>query len=214
MNINKEIFFKFLESEDWDKDKTFSLFQRLNKEKDELIEKLEEDVKKQRSNYFEIKKITDITLDKYEECLQLCDTLKNENDKLKKKNTNNIGVQTYVQNVKKATVKYDLVPTIIEPSSPKKYLAIENSITNLNLDTLWDEAKEIMSSNQHYKDKNRELIVLFVDYKKNLIKLMGREWYNKCRDCVHEFTNGTEKEQLSLYSRLLNLLGDVFQHEW
>lgn len=214
MDINKEIFFTFLESTDWNKEKTFSLFQRLNKEKDELIEKLEEDVKKQKSNYNEIRKITDITLEKYDNCLKLCDSLRKENSSLKSKNTQNKFVQTYVQNVKHAVVKYDMKHTIIEPSFPKKLLTIENSISNLNLDKLWDDAKKIMNSENTFKDKNRELIILLVEYKKKLIKLMGHKWYNKCRNCVQDFSSDNEKEQLQLYKNIINLFSNIFQNEW
>jgi len=215
MDFNKNIFFKFLNSKDWNHEKTFSLFQRLHKEKDELINELKEEVKKQKSNYNEIKKITDITFEKYDDCLILCEKLKEENKNLKNKKNKTIGIQTYVQNVKHAIVKYENnenIPTITEPPSPKKIS--QNSISQLNLDTLWDEAKDIMDNKEPFKDKNRDLIVLFVDYKKNLIKLMGRDWYNKCRNCVQEYTNLSEKEHISLYSKLINLLTDVFQNEW
>ena len=73
------------------------------------------------------------------------------------------------------------------------------TISNLNLDIMWDEAKEIMSDDRRYKDKNNDMIVLLCDYKKDLIRLMGKLWYKKCVRCVEEYGKIKEEKQLELY---------------
>ena len=80
MDFNKEIFFKFLDSPDWNHEKTYNLFLRLSKEKDDLIKKLDKQLEKNDKNFDELKKITDLTFEKYDGCLKLCDKLKKENE--------------------------------------------------------------------------------------------------------------------------------------
>ena len=216
MDFNKEIFFKFLESPDWNHEKTYNLFLRLSKEKDILIEKLEKQLDKNDKNFDELKKITDITFAKYDDCLKLCEKLRKENITLKAKQSKEVSAQTYVCGVKKAEIIYEasvapnFQPTIQEASN----LQLVPSISKLNLDTLWDEAKDIMANTETFKDKNRDLLVLFVDYKNSLIKLMGRDWYKKCRTCVQTYTSLDDDSHLVLYKKMVKLLGEVFEKEW
>lgn len=217
MKINKEIFLKFLEDGDWDNDKTFSLFQRLTKEKDDEINKLEEEVALYFDKYKGIKNILDETLKNYEECICFCSKLQEENEKLRSKITKNTSSQTNVYDVKKASVNYEIStvpyykPVIREP------LAIENqkTLTQNNLDKLWDESKDIiLNHKKSYKEKNKHMIVLFVDYKNGLIEIMGKDWYEKCKDCVREFADIDDKQQITLYVKIMKLMSEVFECEW
>ena len=215
MDFNKEIFFKFLDSPDWNHEKTYNLFLRLSKEKDDLIKKLDKQLEKNDKNFDELKKITDLTFEKYDGCLKLCDKLKKENERLRAKKKD-VSCQTYVCGVQKAEIIYeasltpDFLPTIHEPSK----LELVPSISKLNLDTLWDEAKEIMANQEPFKDKNRDLLVLFVDYKNSLVKLMGRDWYKKCRTCVQQYTMTDDIAHKGLYQKMVKLLGEVFEKDW
>lgn len=206
MKINKEIFFKFLECEDWDNDKTFSLFQRLTKEKDDEINNLEEEVALYKDKYISLKNILDDTLKNYEECISFCSKLQEDNEELRSKIAKNTSSQTSCKDV---SPYYK--PVIKAP------LAIENqkTLTQNNLDKLWDESKDIiLNHKKSYKEKNKHMIVLFVDYKNGLIEIMGKEWYEKCKDCVREFADIEDKHQITLYVKIMKLMSEVFECEW
>jgi len=187
MLLNKDIFLTFLNSTDWTHENTYNLYVRTFKEYDEKVDKAEED-----AIYFK---------EKYDEMLKKCEDLKK---KIIEKV--NISTQTYIHNINCAAIDYNICekPQEIKPKT----------ISNLNLDIMWDEAKEIMSDDRKYKDKNKDMIVLLCDYKKDLIRLMGKSWYKKCVRCVEEYGKIDEEKQSELYKKMVLLFQEIFDNEW
>lgn len=177
MKLNKNILKVFLESDDWTHDKTISLFEKVNFEKDEHIEDLKDEVMFYKDKYQELKRILDDTLEQYEKCLKLCN---NMNKKL---------------------------------NIPKKDIGItvKRTISNLNLEELWNKMKDITSSEKDTKTKNKKLITLLCNYKQPLNELMGKDWYQECINLVEKF--GTEN-QTKIYKKLLGKYEQIFQNEW
>ena len=177
MKLNKNIMKVFLESDDWTHDKTISLFEKVNFEKDERIEDLKDEIMFYKDKYHELKRILDDTLSQYEQCLKLC---QNMNRKL---------------------------------NFPKKDVGIntKKTITNLNLDELWDKMKVITKSEEETKNKNKKLITLLCDYKQSLQELMGKEWYSECIILVEKFST---ENQVKIYNKLLKKYDQIFENEW
>lgn len=208
MEINKEIFLTFLESSDWSNQKTYNLFERINKEQLDKIKKLEDDVIYFQNKFDEVSLMLKDTLQKYEETLQLCEKLKN-------KPTHTTSTQTFINNIKNTTIDY----TICDKSNTKLLLLPTNiidskTISKLKLDFLWDEVKSILNDGRNYKEKNKDLIILFCDYKKEIIKLMGKIWYKKCVQCVENFGKINDNEHKNLYSTIISMLREIFDNDW
>jgi len=212
MLYNKDIFLTFLESKDWTNEKTYNLFIRTTTEHEDKIKKLEDDNIYFKEKFDELVETMEDTIKKYDDCLKLCDELKKENNKLKNKEYRTISTQTYIYNVYNASVDYNLTfPT--EETQLVKY-ENKNTISKLQLDLLWDEAKEIMGDKRQYRDKNKDIIVLFCDYKKDLIRLMGKNWYKKCVKCVEEFGIINDEKHKDLYKNMVILFQEIFDNEW
>jgi len=84
----------------------------------------------------------------------------------------------------------------------------------LNLDILLDETKDIIKNKKNYKDKNKDILVLLVDYKKELIKLMGKTWYKKCVKYAEDFAKLNDDEHKKLFTTLIALFNEVFENDW
>jgi len=212
MLYNKDIFLTFLESKDWTNEKTYNLFVRTTTEHEDKIKKLEDDNIYFKEKFDELVETMEDTIKKYDDCLKLCDELKKENYKLKNKEYRTISTQTYIYNVYNASVDYNLTFPI-EETQLVKY-ENKNTISKLQLDLLWDEAKEIMGDKRQYRDKNKDIIVLFCDYKKDLIRLMGKNWYKKCVKCVEEFGIINDEKHKDLYKNMVILFQEIFDNEW
>jgi len=210
MEFNKEIFFTFLESSDWTNEKTYNLFQRANSENVAKIKKLEDDVLYFQNKFDEVKVMLDDTLKKYEDSLKLCEKLK------QKKQTKTISTQTFIHNIKQTSVDYEICnkQKLMICSADSPDTVDSKTISKLQLDILWDDVKDILDDNRTYKEKNKDLIVLFCDYKKELVKLMGKNWYKKCVKCVEDFAKISEQEQKNLFLTMIKLFREVFDNDW
>lgn len=213
MEINKEIFFTFLESKDWNNEKTYNLFNRIIKEHIDKIKDLEDDFIFYKDKFDEMKEIANDAINKYDNSLKLCEKLKNENDKLSKKNNKTISTQTYIHNIEKAAIDYN-IPSQLTLTNETSLVTNKNSIKNLNLDVLWEKIKDIINSQKSYKEKNKEMLILFCEYKKELTKLMGKIWYKRCVKCVEVYSKIKEEENVILYKSMIKLLGEVFNNDW
>jgi hypothetical protein len=207
--MNKDIFLKFLESDDWNNEKTYNLFMRLNGEYIDKISDLEEQSKFYQEKFEEVKDMMKTTLKKYDDILRISEELKAENDKLKYKIMKSVSTQTYIHNINQATIDYDIC-------DKKSSLVLTNNktISKLHLDKMWVESQDIIKTNSDFKEKNRELLLLFCNYKKELLKLMGKNWYKKCISSVEIFAKTKDEEHVDLYFDMISLIIEVFDNEW
>ncbi len=209
MIYNKEIFLQFLEESDWNNEKTYNLFLRTFNEYEDKIKKQEENVIFYKDKFDQVITTLEETIKKYDNCIKLCEELKNENDKLKKRNFKNSSTQTYIYNVNKAEIDYNICD-----KNETKIVKNSKSISKYDLDIMYDDLKNIIQNTSHYRNKNKDMIVLLCNNRKNLIKLMGKNWYNKCVKCVADYTSINEEKQKELYENIIILFQEIFQNEW
>jgi len=213
MKLNKEIFLKFLESPDWNNEKIHNLFERVTKENNDKIDKLEEDLVFFKDKYEEMKKLLDKAIKNYDDVLKTCEKLKTENDSIKNKSSKNNATQTYIHNIKKASIDYEICDSqkLLPPSTE---ITETKTISKLNLDIMWDEAKNIINDKRSYKEKNKELIILLCDFKKELVKLLGKIWYRKCVKCAEDYGKTKESDQQELHKKIIEIFQDIFENDW
>lgn len=88
------------------------------------------------------------------------------------------------------------------------------TISKYDLDIMYEDLKNIINNTTHYRIKNKDMIVLLCNNRKNLIKLMGKLWYNKCVKCVADYSSINEENQKELYENIILLFQEIFQNEW
>lgn len=209
MIYNKEIFLKFLEESDWNNEKTFNLFLRTFNEYQEKIKNQEEEINYYRDKFDQSIITLEETIKKYDNCIKLCEELKNENDKLKKKDLKTITTQTYIYNINKAEIDYNICD-----KNESRIVKNMKTISKYDLDIMYEDLKNIINNTTHYRIKNKDMIVLLCNNRKNLIKLMGKLWYNKCVKCVADYSSINEENQKELYENIILLFQEIFQNEW
>ena len=188
MKIKREILKIFLESDDWNNEKTLNLFDKLDINGDDCSQKLVNEIDLYKEKNERLKRILEDTLDCLKQAINLSIRIKNKNSQVKIIENKTIANKNYINTNMNKTEE-------IKSSSEK----------SLDYTEFWNQICTIIKSEEEFKEKNKTLITLLCKYKKYIKENTNSEDYKKIINLIESF-----KSVDNHYDLYYNLILNVF----
>lgn len=186
MKIKREILKIFLESEDWNNEKTLNLFDKLDINGDECSQKLVKEIDLYKEKNERLKRILEDTLDCLKQAINLSIRIKNKNSHIKA-----------IENKK-----------YVNPSADKIEEKTLNEENSLDYTEFWNDLCIIIKSEEGFKEKNKTLITLLCKYKKYIRENTNSEDYKKIINLIESYKSVEDHYDL-YYNLILNVFSII-----